>query len=204
MLHRRFLLGAPLVLASCSSVLPAQKYVPRANWPLQPPPPQTQTGSGHGPVLLVRAITAAPGQDARGLQTLTQDGSLNLDYYNLWAVPPANALTQALVNWAQASGQFSAVTVPGSRLTAGLILEGELTQLLVDLPAAQAKGALSLTIIKPSTGTAGFAQPLAQLSLTASAPVQGEGAAAQAAAQNAVVSNLLSQAMAQLARYTGG
>ncbi len=199
--HRRLLLAAPLSLAACGSLLPAQKYVPRTVWPLQPPPPGAAAEAGAGPVLLVRAITPAPGLEARGLQSLTKDGSLTVDYYNLWAVPPADALTQSLVIWAQASGMFSAVVTPGTRLTPGLILEGELTQLLVDLPANVARAQMSLLIIKSSGAVAGFALPLAQVSLTASAPVEGSGPAAQAAAQNQAVASLLSQAMAQLARF---
>jgi cholesterol transport system auxiliary component len=199
--HRRLVLAAPLGLAACGSLLPVQKYVPRMIWPLQPPPPAGASATGAGPVLLVRAITAAPGLEQRGLQSLTADGSLNVDYYNLWAVPPADAMTQSLVTWAQASLLFSAVVTPGTRLTPGLIAEGELTQLLADLPVNMARAQMSLLIIKPSGALAGFAQPLAQLSLSASAPIEGSGPAARAEAQTKAVTGLLTQAMAQLARF---
>ncbi len=201
--HRRLLLAAPLALAACGSLLPRQQYIPRTIWPLQPPPPGTNAAPGAGPVLLVRALAAAPGLDQRGLQSLAADGSLNVDYYNLWAVPPADALTQSLITWAQASGLFSAVVTPGSRLTPGLIIEGELTQLLADLPAGVARAQMSLLIIKPSGAAGGFAQPLAQLSLSASAPIEGSGPAAQEAAQSAAAASLLAQAMAQLSRFAG-
>ncbi len=201
MLNCRLLLAAPLGLASCGSLLPAQKYIPRTIWPLQPPPPAATDAAGKGPVLLVRTITAAPGLEARGLQSLAADGSLNVDYYNLWAVPPAEALTQNLIAWAQSSGLFSAVVTPGTRLTPGLIIEGELTQLLVDLPANTARAQMSLLVIKSSGSIGGFAQPLAQVSLTANEPLQGSGPAAQAAAQTKAVAGLLSQAVAQLARF---
>lgn len=202
--HRRLLIAAPLGLAACSSLLPAQKYVPRAVWPLQPPPPNMAAASGRGQVLLVRAITAAPGLEQRGLQSLTAGGSLNVDYYNLWAVPPADALTQSFVTWAQASGLFSAVVTPGTRLTPGLIVEGELTELLVDLNSNMAQARMTLLVIKPSPALGGFARPLAQVSLAASQPVQGSGAAAQADAQNKALAVLLSQAMAQLSRLVSG
>lgn len=204
MLRRRLVLAAPLGLAACGSLLPRQKYTPRIIWPLQPPAPVANAAPGTGKVLLVRAITAAPGLDQRGLQSLAADGSLNVDYYNLWAVPPADALTQSLITWAQASGMFAAVVTPGSRLTPGLIAEGELTQLLADLPANMARARMSLLIIKASGAVAGFAQPLAQLSLSASAPIAGSGAQAQVEAQNQAVASLLDQAMAALRRYAVG
>lgn len=197
--HRRVVLVAPLGLAACSSLLPQQKYVARTIWPLQPAPPAAEGARAGGPVLLVRAMSAGPGLDQRGLQSLAADGSLTVDYYNLWAVPPADALTQGLVTWAQASGLFSAVVTAGSRLTPDLILEGELTQLLADPSANVARAQMSLLIIKASGALGGFAQPLAQLSLAAAAPLAGNGTAAREAAQNQAMAGLLTQAMAQLA-----
>src|SRR5271165_5481868 len=126
--RRRYILAAPLALAGCASLLPAQKYTPRISWPLQPPSPAMAAPAAGGPVLMIRPIAAAPGLDARGLQSLAANGSLKLDYYNLWAVPPADAVTQALLDWSQASGTFSAVVTPGSRLSPALIVEGELTE----------------------------------------------------------------------------
>ncbi|GAN79872.1 ABC-type transport auxiliary lipoprotein family protein [Acidocella aminolytica] len=202
MLYRRLVLAAPLSLAACGSVLPKQKYVPRTVWPLQPAP-NTAAQAGKGPVLLVRAVNPAPGLEQRGLQSLTADGNLLVDYYNLWAVPPAEAVTQGLVTWAQASGLFSAVVTPGSRLTPGLIAEGELSELLVDVPANMARVRMTLLVIKPSAASGGFARPLAQVKLAANAPVQGSGAAAQAAAQNAAVAKLLGDAVEQLSRFAG-
>ncbi|MGE4480529.1 ABC-type transport auxiliary lipoprotein family protein [Acidocella sp.] len=199
--YRRFILAAPLGLVACSSLLPRQKYVPRTIWPLQPPPSGNGATMSTGPVLLVRGITAGPGLERRGLQSLLTGGDLKIDYYNLWAVPPADAVTQGLVSWAQASGLFSAVVTPGTRLTPGLIVEGELTELLTDIPARQARAAMSLLVIKPAGNLGGFAQPLGQVKLTAAQPVHGTGAAAQAAAQTQAVASLLAQAMARLAGY---
>lgn len=202
MKRRLLLLSAPLSLAGCASLLPAQQYIPRTSWPLQPQPPVYKTAQASGPVLLVRAITPAPGLEQRGLQCITADGSLKTDYYNLWAVPPAEALTQGLINWAQASGEFSAVITPGSRLTPNLIIEGELSELLVDLTTNQARAQMTLLIIKPATNLTGFAQPLMQVQLTSTASVQNNTPGAQAAAQCEAVAYLLTKSMALLAGFS--
>lgn len=202
-MRRRFLLlAAPLGLSGCGSLLPAQKYIPRTIWPLQPQPSTVKTASSGAPVLLVRAINPAPGLEQRGLQSLTTNGNLVVDYYNLWAVPPAEALTQGLVDWAQASGDFTAVITPGSRLSPNLIVEGDLSELLVDLTTNQARVRMTLLVIKPAPGLAGNTQPLIQANLSATAPVQGNSPEAQAQAQSTAVANLLAQAIALLGRYS--
>lgn len=202
-MHRRLLLlAAPLGLAGCGSFLPEQKYIPRTIWPLQPQPPATKIAPTGAPVLLVRAVNPAPGMEQRGLQSLTENGNLVIDYYNLWAVPPAEALTQGLINWAQASGDFAAVIAPGSRLTPNLIVEGELSELLVDLTTHQARAQMTLLVIKPALGLAGYTQPLTQAKLTATAPLQGTGPEAQANAESEAVANLLAQAITLLGRYS--
>lgn len=155
----------------------------------------------HGSILLVRAMNPAPGLEQRGLQSLDKNGSLHIDYYNLWAVPPAAALTQGLISWAQASGDFAAVITPGSRLTPTLIIEGTFSELLFDQASHQAQAQMTLLIIKPAATIAGFAEPLAQTRLSATAPAQGDSPAAQAQAQSAAMAGLLTQAMALLNRY---
>lgn len=202
MRRRILLLAAPLGLTGCGSLLPKQPYTPRTIWPLQPPPPATtRAANPTGPILLVRAINPAPGLEQRGLQSLDKNGSLSVDYYNLWAVTPAAAVTQGVISWAEASGDFSAVITPGSRLTPNLIVEGELSELLFDQATNQAQARMTLLIIKPAAAIAGFAQPLAQAKLNASAPAQGQGPAAQAQAQVEAVAGLLTQALALLRRY---
>ncbi len=196
MQRRRLLLAAPLGLSACASLLPSQKYTPRVSWPLQPPPPAGGAAAPGGPVLLVRPISAAPGLEARGLQSLTPDGSLHTDYYNLWAVPPADAVTQALLDWSEASGAFSAVITPGSRLQPGLIVEGELTELLADLGQGEARAALTLVVIKPGAG--GTAVPLRQALLRAAMPLTANDPATLARAQSAALAKVLTQAMALL------
>ena len=201
-MHRRsLLLLTPLVLASCGSVLPQQKYIPRTVWPLQPLPPSSHPASASGPVLLVRTINAAPGLEQRGLQSLTPEGNLQVDYYNLWAASPAMALTQGIMNWAQACGAFSAVVTPGSQLTPGLIIEGDLSTLLVDLAKNEARAQMTILVIKPATTIAGGAQPLAQIKLTGTAPLRGQSPEAQVDAQTQAVASLLAQTVAVLERY---
>lgn len=200
-MRRRFMLATPLALSACGSLLPAQKYTPRINWPLQPAPPVFPPPARTGPVLLIRPLAAAPGLEARGLRSLKADGSLAVDYYNLWAVPPADAVTQALIGWAQASGMFTAVVTPGTRLDAGLIVEGELTELIADPGQNEARAALSLAVIKPAGALTGAALPLTQALLRASAKLQGTVPAAMAAAENGAVAGVLTQAMALLARF---
>jgi cholesterol transport system auxiliary component len=200
-MKRRATLLAPLALTACGSLLPRQKYIPRINWPLDPSPAASLPSPATGPILLVRDLIAAPGFDQQGLQTLQPDGSIAVDFYNLWAAPPAQAVTQALITWCQASGEFSAVVSPGSRLTPNLILEGTLTELLADLGAGQGRAALTLVVIKPSIQLGATALPLAQVRLAGTAPISGQGAAAQATAQSSALANVLGQAVALVGRY---
>jgi cholesterol transport system auxiliary component len=202
MMRRRLMLTAPLVLAGCSSVLPAQKYVPQVDWPLDPQPPNWQAANPGGRVLLVRDLAAGPGLDEQGLQSLRADGSLDISYYNHWAVPPADAATAALTNWAEASGAFAAVVGTGTRLTPGLIVEGTLTEFVADLSAGQARAVLTLVIIGNSDSIAAKALPLAQARVTGTAPLSGSGASAQVAAERAALADALGQAVALLAKYS--
>ncbi len=200
-MQRRVAMLAPLVLAGCGSLLPKQKYVPRINWPLNPPPPVQRAANPDGPVLLVRDISAAPGLDQQGVQSINPDGSLQVDYYNLWAVSPADAVTQALLVWAQASGDFSAVVSTGSRLTASLILEGELTELVADIAGAQARAVLTLAVIKNSSGFSVKPLPLAQERIIGTVALSGTTPAAEVAAQRAALASALAQAVALVTRY---
>lgn len=200
MMHRRYIIAAPLALAGCS-VLPRQTYIPQVNWPLDPPPPTTRPANPNGPVLLVRDLLAAPGLDEQGVQTLLPNGSLEIGYYNRWAVPPADAATQALATWLLASGQFSAVIGPGSRLTASLILEGELTEFLADESAGHAIAVLTLVVMSNSGSITAPSRPLAQSRITGQAPLAGTDAAAAVAALRAALADALGQAVALVTRY---
>jgi cholesterol transport system auxiliary component len=201
-MQRRLIFAAPVLLAGCSSLLPAQKYVARVDWPLDPQPPAMQPANPAGQVLLVRDLGAGPGLDDQGLQSLRADGSLDISYYNRWAVPPADAATAALANWAQASGAFAAVVGTGTRLTPGLIVEGELTAFIADLAAGQARAVMTLVVIANSNSITAKSRPLAQQRITGTAPLSGSGASAQVASERAALADALRQAVALLTRFS--
>jgi cholesterol transport system auxiliary component len=144
MRRRRLLIGAA-ALGGCS-VLPEAPYVQRRDWPLDvrrdpavPPRPR-------GRVLLVRNVRPAPGLDVRGMQWLQRDGSVHVDFYEQWAVPPGQAVEDDLRRWLADAGLFSAVVAPGSRLNADFVLEGELNTFIADLNSIVARVALALVL----------------------------------------------------------
>ena len=137
-MRRRIWLGGAAALAGCS-VLPKEPYVEKRDWPLAVRRPAVLPARHGGPVLLVRTIQAAPGLESRGLQWLLPDGSLHIDYYEQWAVPPAQAVEDSLRQWLSDAGLFAAVVGPGSRLTADLVLEGELSTFVGDPGAGVAR-----------------------------------------------------------------
>jgi cholesterol transport system auxiliary component len=139
-------LAGVAALAGCS-VLPKAPYVQRRDWPLHvrrdaalPPQPR-------GRVLLVRSLMAAPGLEARGLQWLEQDGSVHIDFYEQWAVPPAQAVEDDLRQWLADAGLFRAVVAPGSMLTPDYVIEGELNTFMADLNTGVARAALALVLL---------------------------------------------------------
>jgi cholesterol transport system auxiliary component len=198
-MKRRWIVAAPAVLAGCASILPKQKYIPTVSWPLNPRPPNTLPANPAGKVLLLRDLNAGPGMSAQGIQTLQADGSLSISYYNQWAVAPADAAAEVLGNWLTASGAFSAVVSPGSRLTANLIVEGEFSELLSDVGAGQAKAVLTLVVIQSLGGNT---RPLAQQRIEGTAPLHGTDYAAQVAAQEAALANAMQQAVALVTRFS--
>ena len=145
-MRRRIWLGGAAALAGCS-VLPKEPYVEKRDWPLAVRRPAVLPARHGGPVLLVRTIQAAPGLESRGLQWLLPDGSLHIDYYEQWAVPPAQAVEDSLRQWLSDAGLFAAVVGPGSRLTADLVLEGELSTFVGDPGAGVARAGLALVLL---------------------------------------------------------
>jgi cholesterol transport system auxiliary component len=133
-------------LAGCS-VLPSQSYQERRDWPLVVRRPEALPARRNGKVLLVRTVSAAPELEARGLQWLRPDGSVHVDYYEQWAVPPAQAVDDDLRQWLAASGIYAAVLAPGSRLSADLVLEGELEAFVADVPAGMARARLAVVLL---------------------------------------------------------
>jgi cholesterol transport system auxiliary component len=217
-MRRRWLLGgmagtalATALGGSACSVLPSQPYLQRRDWPLvvrrseesvgpipvmSGPVTSRPAGRGGGLVLLVRTVQAGPGMEARGLQTLQQDGSLKTDFYEQWMVPPAEAVDDDLRRWLADSGLFAAVVPPGSRMTADLVLEGELLALNADLGSMTARAALALVLIDQRPGPARIG-----LERTAAASVRLEWTdpPALARAQVAAVAAMLRETEADLA-----
>ncbi len=199
-MQRRLILTSPLWLAGCGSLLPTQKYVPPVEWPLQPAPLVNNPPNPNGPILLVRDLAAAPGLNEQGLRSLRTDGSLDVAYYNRWAVSPADAATASLTAWAQASGAFSAVVNTGSRLTPAFIVEGELTEFVADLGSGQARAVLSLVVIANADSLAAKPHPLAQQTITGTAPLHSGDSAAEVAALQGALANSLGQAVSLLTK----
>ena len=199
---RRFLLLAtPLLLTGCGTVLDREKYQPRSDWPLAPPKPRnTVTTPGTG-VVLVRSVLAGPGLGDRGLLTLEPDGSLHRGYYNRWAVPPAQAVTAALLTWLQASGRFAAVIGEGSALSPNILVEATLETLLADPSTHQARAAMTLVVAKPH----GLGEiPVLQKRLRAVAPLSGVTASDLVRAQRAALTQLLAEAVALITNAAPG
>ena len=146
-MKRRMLLTSVL-LAGCS-VLPAQPYQQRRDWPLLPRRAEALPPRPNGRTVLLRTMAAAPGLDARGIQFLRPDGSLNTDYYEQWISPPNQAMEEGLRRWLSDSGLFAAVVATGTRVEPGLILETELTTLVVDTKSLIAHASVALLLLEP-------------------------------------------------------
>jgi ABC-type uncharacterized transport system auxiliary subunit len=140
------MLAGTAALGGCSVVSP-QPYVQRRIWPMTVRRPVALPPRRGGKVLVVRELRAAPGLDQRGIQWLGADGSLHVDFYNQWAVPPAEGVTDDLRRWLAESGLFAAVVGPDSGLTADYLLEGELTAFLGEPAKREARVALALVLI---------------------------------------------------------
>ena len=196
-MRRRVLLGgAAASLAGCS-VLRERPYQERREWPLEVRRPTSTLAGPHAPVLLLRALRAGPGLDARGLRTHQADGAENIDNWEEWAVPPPQGVEECLRQWLAASGLFSAVVMPGSQVTADFVLEGELVSFVGDPPAGVARAGLSLVLLRAS-GSGRFL-PVLQRSLTGQATLTGVDGPALAASLQAALASLLAAVEAALA-----
>ncbi len=177
-------MGVPLLLAACG--LSERPYEPRRQWPLLVPRPIALPPRPNGRVLLLRTLRAGPGLDTRGLRFLQPDGSLRVDFFEEWAVPPAEGVEDALRRWLAASGRFAAVIGQGSRMDAGWVMEGELLTLWAEPAQGRARAVLSITLI------ANQATPriLLQRSFAAEAPLAEPGAPAAVQAQLAALAQV--------------
>jgi ABC-type uncharacterized transport system auxiliary subunit len=202
MMRRSMLRGLALTAlgASGCSLLPSQAYLQRRDWPLAVSRSQALPPRPGGRTLLVRSIQAGPGVEVRGLRTQEADGSVRTSFYEQWAVPPADAVDDDLRRWLAASGLFAAVVAPGSRLTADLALEGELTVLHADLPGGMARADLALVLIDQHPTPA---RVMLQRTESAAVPLGGTDPSAQVRAQVAALEAVLRQAEADIATAIG-
>jgi cholesterol transport system auxiliary component len=145
-MRRRLLLTGAAALGGCS-LLSSVPYVQRRDWPLDAHRASTSPSPPRGRTLLVRTVRAGPGLDVRGLQWLQSDGSVHIDFYEQWAVQPAQAAEDGLRRWLADAGLFSAVVAPGSRLNVDFNLEGELNTFVADLKTGMARVALALVLM---------------------------------------------------------
>jgi ABC-type uncharacterized transport system auxiliary subunit len=178
-------------------LLPQTSYVQRRDWPLDVQRSAAARPNPRGRVLLVRSVRAGPGLEARGLQWLQRDGSVHLDFYEQWAVPPAQAVEDDLRRWLGDSGLFKAVVAPGSRLNADFILEGELNTFMADLGTGVARVALALVLLDQRQGST---KVLLQRTETAEARLADNEPPAIAKAMQAAIVDVLQRTEADVAR----
>jgi ABC-type uncharacterized transport system auxiliary subunit len=193
---RRLAIAGSAALAGCS-LLPSQPYVERREWPLVVRRPTSLPPRRKGKSLLVRTVSAAPQLEARGLQWLQPDGSVHVDYYEQWIVPPAQAVDEDLRDWLASSGIYAAVLAPGSRMSADLVLEAELDTLIVDLPARVARAELAVVLLDQR----GISPRVRlQQSFGATAPLAGDDIRNMVDALRSALRGVLQQVEAALAK----
>jgi cholesterol transport system auxiliary component len=195
-MKRRWLVVCGVSLAGCS-LLPQAPYVQQRAWPLDVERPSIESRKAHGRVLLVRGVRAAPGLEDRGLQWLQRDGSVHVDYYEQWAVPPAQAVENDLRQWLSDSGLFAAVLAPGSRLNADYVLEGELETFIADPNAGLVHVALALVLVDQRQGST---KVLLQRTESADVTLSASDPPAIAQAMRAAVVEVLRRSEADIAR----
>lgn len=189
-MNRRLLLGLPLLAAGCS-VLPDRPFIESQRFTLSPRregPPGARTRHA----LLLRTMRAAPGMEQRGLRRVRTEGRVDVAPYEEWLAPPTELAELALRQWLVASGRFTAVTAPGSRLATFLVLETELIALEVGVDGARAS--LSALLLGQAGGL-GNARVLGQTIVEGRSPAALEADAPQRAA---AMQTALGQAFARL------
>ncbi len=198
-MRRRALLAGVLALGGCG--LSERPYAEKREWPLSASRLSAAPPRANGRVLLVRDLQATPGLEARGLQTLQADGSVRTDFYEEWAVPPADGVGSSLRQWLGESGLFAAVVPPGSRLAANLVLEGTLAALVADAAKRTGRMTLALVLLDQREGATRI---LMQRRFTAERPLPpGADAPAIAAALRACLRDVIEQVEAAMGRYAG-
>lgn len=190
MRRRTALLGLPLALAGCSSIL-SRPYVARHDWAFDIPMPPALPARRRGKVLLVRSVAAAPELADRGLKTLSPDGTMTTAFYDRWAVPPAEGVAAALSQYLSQSGMFAAVIASGSLAEPDLALEPELLKLWAEPARGRAVAALSIVLIKPGTTPRVLLQVTENATAPLAVPAKGEvSAEAEVTAQRAALAQV--------------
>ncbi|HTI82872.1 MAG TPA: ABC-type transport auxiliary lipoprotein family protein [Acetobacteraceae bacterium] len=195
-MRRRFALLGAAALGGCS-LLPSSTYVQKRDWPLDVHRASVRPARARGKVLLVREIRAGPGLDVRGMQWQQPDGSVHVDFYEQWAVPPAQAVEDDLRQWLAGSGLFSAVVAPGSRLEADYVLEGELQSFIADPNAGVARVSVAFVLLDQHPSPI---KAVLQRTERAEAKLNGSDAPAIAAAMRAAVTEVLEKIETDVAR----
>ncbi len=195
MKRRLLLAGLSSALAGCS-VLPARPYLEKRQWPLEVRRPSIVPPRPGAKTLLVRTLRAAPGLEQRGLQRVQNDGSIHVDFYEEWSVPPADAVEDALRRWLAASGLFAAVLAPGSRAHADYALEGELQSLLATPAQGSSRAGLGLVLLdlRPSP-----VKIVLQANESAEAPLAGTDASDLAQSGREAVARLMAAVETRIA-----
>lgn len=178
-MNRRLLLTLPLLAGGCS-VLPNRPYLETRRYALEPrrPAAAPRPSPPRGAILL-RTLRSGPGMEGRGLRRVRADGTLDVAFYDEWLAPPTDLAEAALREWLIASGAFTAVAAPGSRLSTPYILEAELLALQAE--PGQARAGMTALLLDEGVGLAD-PRVLAQRRLEALVPLPAEATpAAQAA-----------------------
>jgi cholesterol transport system auxiliary component len=108
--------------------------------------------------------------------------------------PPALAAESELRIYLSATGLFSAVVAPGTRLSPSYALEGDLTALWAQPQAGVARARIGYVLIDLRQNSTLVLQDLAE----GTAPLQGPGPAAAQAAQRAALGNAFARIAAQI------
>jgi cholesterol transport system auxiliary component len=196
-MRRRALLMAALTLGGCGALSPTP-YVARRTWPLLVRRPSAAAAPASAGVLLVRTMNPAPGLDVRGLLTLSADGSISADYYEEWAVSPADAIEDDLRRWLADSGLFAAVLAPGSQIDAGLVLESGLDAFWFDRRNGKVRATITVVLSAARTGDA---RVLLQRSFTAEVTPRSADPGAIVAASGQALAEVLAAIEGAVAPY---
>lgn len=140
--------GAVCVLAtSCGSL--AHPDPDRALFSIEPGKPSPAPAHA-APVLRVSRLRIDAPYNGSAFVYLNKDGRLRSDYYNAFAAPPDQLLTQYIIRWLSAAGSFEAVVDTASEIPSQYVMEGTVTALngdYTDPSAAKAVMAIRVFVL---------------------------------------------------------